>query len=95
MHDAQQDGGTRFQQSHQQNFQQAKGGFARKQAAALLQGVEQLGGVAFDLHIPQPGGQHCHHHRHQNGLDDRDAVKQGTITVGQFFRVRGSKPAHP
>ena len=41
VHDAQQDGGSHFQQSHQQNFQQAKGGFARKQAAALLQGVEE------------------------------------------------------
>jgi len=95
VHDAQQDGGSHFQQSHQQNFQQAKGGFARKQAAALLQGVEELWHTAFDLDLPQAAGKHGHQHRHQNGLDDRDAVKQGTVTVGQFFRVRGSKPAHP
>ena len=57
--------------------------------------TEQLGGVAFDLHIPQPGGQHCHHHRHQNGFNDGQAVKQGAVTVGKLLRVCRGKTAHP
>ena len=95
MHDAQQDGGSHFQQSHQQNFQQAKGGFACKQAAAALQGVEELWHTAFDLDLPQAAGKHGHQHRHQNGFNDGQAVKQGAVTVGKLLRVCRGKAAHP
>ena len=84
-----------LQHRDQQHLQHSKDRFACKQAAAALQGVEQLGGVAFDLHIPQPGGQHCHHHRHQNGFNDGQAVKQGAVTIGKLLRVCRGKAAHP
>ena len=84
-----------LQHRDQQHLRHAKDCLARKQAAAALQSVEQLGGIALYLHIPQPGGQYRHHHRHQNRLDDRQAVEQGTVAVGKLLRVCRGKAAHP
>ena len=64
LHPPQQDGYGHFQRDHQQDLARAQQRLARKQTAAALQRIQQLGSIALDLHVPQAAGDQCHHNGH-------------------------------
>ena len=57
-------GARSFQRDDQKNLRQPQRCLCGKQAAAVLQGIQQFGRTAFDFHIPKPACQNRHGQRH-------------------------------